>query len=293
VSDRRRFTVLLNPASAGGKAQRLLPEVRAVLGAAGARTTVVETKDLPHAADAALAAAERGETVVALGGGGLVGSLAAAMKGSAPLGVLPGGRGNDFARALGISQEIGDACRTLLDGEERALDLGQANGRAFACIASVGFDSDANRIANEARLVRGNLVYAWAALRALIAWKPARFEVALDGRPLEFVGYTVAVANSPYYGGGMKVAPGADPADGLLDVVFVKRSSKLRFLANLPKVFSGKHVELDVIELHRAREVAVSADRPFDVYADGDPITTLPATVKLVPGALRVIAPRA
>jgi YegS/Rv2252/BmrU family lipid kinase len=293
VSDRRRFAILMNPCSAGGKAQRLLPEVRAVLGASGAETHVIETQDLPHAADAARAAAERGETVVALGGDGLVGALAAALKGSAPLGVLPGGRGNDFARALGISQKIGEACRTLLDGEERALDLGEANGRAFACIASAGFDSDANRIANEARLVRGNLVYAWAAIRALIAWKPARFEVSIDGRQLGFEGYTVAVANSPYYGGGMKVAPAADPADGLLDVIFVKRNSKLRALASLPKVFSGTHGELDMYEAHRGREVVVSADRQFDVYADGDPITTLPATVKLVPGALRVIAPRA
>jgi len=102
----------------------------------------------------------------------------------------------------------------------------------------------------------------------------------------------VAVANSAYYGGGMKVAPAADPADGLLDVIFVKRTSKLRFLLNLPKVFAGTHVELDEIEAHRAREVEVRADRQFDVYADGDPITTLPTTVRLVPGALRVIAPR-
>jgi YegS/Rv2252/BmrU family lipid kinase len=283
----------MNPSSAGGKAQRLLPEVLAVLAAAGAEVRVVETRDLPHAAEAARAATERGETVVALGGDGLVGALAAAMKGSALLGVLPGGRGNDFARALGISQKIGEACRTLLDGEERALDLGEANGRAFASIASVGFDSEANRIANETRLVRGNLVYAWAAIRALIAWKPARFQVTIDGRELEFEGYTVAVANSPYYGGGMKVAPAADPADGLLDVIFVKRSSRLRFVANLPKVFSGKHVQLDVIEVHRGGEVEVRANRAFDVYADGDPITTLPATVKLVPGVLRVIAPRA
>ena len=293
MSDRRRFTILMNPSSAGGRALRLLPEVRAALGAAGAETTVVPTEDLPHAADAARAATERGETVVALGGDGLVGALAAALKGSAPLGVLPGGRGNDFARALGISQKIGPACRTLLDGEERLLDLGEANGRAFACIASVGFDSEANRVANEAKLVRGNLVYAWAAIRALIAWKPTRFEVSLDGREHEFEGYTVAAANSPYYGGGMKVAPSADPGDGLLDVIFVKRTSKLRFLMNLPKVFAGTHVELDEIEAHRAREAVVRADREFDVYADGDPITTLPATVKLAPHALRVIAPRA
>jgi YegS/Rv2252/BmrU family lipid kinase len=293
VNGRSRFTILMNPTSAGGKAQRLLPEVRAVLGAAGAETTVVQTEDLPHAADAAHAAADRGETVVALGGDGLVGSLAAALKGSAPLGVLPGGRGNDFARALGISQEIGAACRTLLEGEERALDLGEANGRAFACIASVGFDSDANRVANEARFVRGNLVYAWAAIRAILAWRPARFEVTLDDRVLEFEGYTVAIANSPYYGGGMKVAPAADPADGLLDVIFVKQTGKIRFLRNLPKVFAGTHVELDEIEAHRASEVVVRANRSFDVYADGEPITTLPATVKLVRGALRVIAPRA
>lgn len=292
MSDRRRFTILMNPSSAGGKAQRLLPEVQAILSGAGLESAVVPTRDLPHAADAARAATERGETVVALGGDGLVGALAAALKGSAALGVLPGGRGNDFARALGISQEIGPACRTLLEGEERALDLGEANGRAFACIASVGFDSDANRIANEARFVRGNLVYAWGAIRALIAWKPVRFEVSLDGRQMGFEGYTVAVANSAYYGGGMKVAPAADPADGLLDVIFVKRTSKLRFLLNLPKVFAGTHVELDEIEAHRAREVEVRADRQFDVYADGDPITTLPTTVRLVPGALRVIAPR-
>jgi YegS/Rv2252/BmrU family lipid kinase len=293
VTDRNRFTILMNPTSAGGKAQRLLPEVRAVLGAAGAETNVVPTQDLPHAADAAHAAADRGDTVVALGGDGLVGALAATLKGSAPLGVLPGGRGNDFARALGISQEIGPACRTLLDGEVRALDLGEANGRAFACIASVGFDSDANRVANEARFVRGNLVYAWAAIRALIAWRPARFEISLDGRELAFEGYTVAVANSPYYGGGMKVAPSADPADGLLDVVFVKQTSKFRFLRNLPKVFAGTHVELEEIEVHRAEEVVIRANRSFDVYADGEPITTLPATVKLARGALRVIAPRA
>jgi YegS/Rv2252/BmrU family lipid kinase len=294
VSDSRRFAIVMNPASAGGKPLRLLPRVRAVLGAAGAEIDVVETQDIPHAAEAALAASERGETVVALGGDGLVGALAGALKGSAALGILPGGRGNDFARSLGISQDVREACRVLLDGEERALDLGQANGRAFACIASVGYDSDANRVANEARFIRGNLVYLWAGIRALASWKPARFTVSFDGREREFMGYTVGVANSPYYGGGMKAVPAADPADGLLDVIFLKQTSKLRFLTQvLPRSFSGTHVELDAIETHRAHEVEIRADRPFDVYADGDPITTLPVTVKLIPGALRVIAPPA
>jgi diacylglycerol kinase family enzyme len=169
----------MNPASAGGKPLRIMPAVRAELDAANAEYRVVETRDIPHAVEAAEAAAARSETVVALGGDGLVGALAGALRGEAALGVLPGGRGNDFARALGIPQEIRAACGVLLEGAERTLDLGDANGRPFACIASTGYDSVANRIANEARLVRGNLVYAYAAIRALVSWKPTRFAVTL------------------------------------------------------------------------------------------------------------------
>jgi diacylglycerol kinase family enzyme len=180
----------------------------------------------------------------------------------------------------------------LAEGEERKLDLGEANGRPFACIASAGFDSDANRIANEARLVKGNLVYLYAALRALAAWKPAQFTVRLDGVEHRFEGYTVAAANSRFYGGGMRLAPHAKLDDGMLDVVFVGKNSKLRFLANLPKVFSGKHIQLDGIEAHSASVVEIVAERPFDVYADGDVLTQLPVTVRVVPEAMRVIAPR-
>ena len=288
----RSLTIVMNPASAGGKPLRVLPVVEAALRRAGTDYRIVETRDIPHAAEAAREAAARDETVVALGGDGLVGALAGALAGAAPLGVLPGGRGNDFARALGIPQDAEAACRTLLDGAERTLDLGDANGRPFACIASTGYDAVANRIANEARVVKGNLVYAYAAIRALASWRPTRFKVTLDGREHEFEGYTVAAANCSYYGGGMRMAPAADPTDGLLDVIFVERTSKFRFVANLPKVFAGTHVELDSVATHRARDVEITADRPFDVYADGEPITSLPAAIKVIPGALRVIAPR-
>jgi diacylglycerol kinase family enzyme len=136
-------------------------------------------------------------------------------------------------------------------------------------------------------------VYAYAAIRALVAWRPARFTVRLDGNERRFEGYTVAAANTGYYGGGMNMAPGADPSDGLLEVVMVGKVSKRRFLANLPKLFKGTHVDEDEVQVARAREVEIAADRPFDVYADGDPLTTLPATVRLVRGGLSVIVPRA
>lgn len=290
LSQTRKLALVMNPTAAGGKPMQLIPEVKVALGELGLQYRIIETRDMDHASQAATEAAEAGETVVALGGDGLVGVLAGAVRDRGPLGVLPAGRGNDFARELSIPREVGAACRVLAEGVERQLDLGKANGRPFVCIASTGYDSVANRIANDARLVRGNLVYAYAAVRALVSWRPARFSVTLDGREHEFEGYTVAAANTRFYGGGMRVAPNADPNDGLLEVICIENVSKLRFLANLPKVFSAKHVQLEGVRSFRAREVAISANRPFDVYADGDRITQLPATVTVTPG-LRVLVP--
>src|SRR5262249_1025737 len=177
---------------------------------------VEQTRSLEHAGELALAATAAGETTVTLGGDGLVGAAAGALKHTGgALGVLPGGRGNDFARVLGIPLEPVAACAGVAANVVRELDLGVVNGRTFISIASCGFDSDANRIANETRLVRGNLVYAYGALRALAGWRPARFEVTLDGGDAKtMTGYTVAVANSGAYGGGGVVGPPASPQGG-------------------------------------------------------------------------------
>ena len=207
------------------------------------------------------------------------------------MGVIPGGRGNDFARVVGIPTDARAAVELLAAGRTRAVDVGEVNGRRFLCIASCGFDSDANRIANQARFVKGNLVYAYAALRALAAWRPARFELVLDGQRQVHTGYSVAAANSKAYGGGMFLAPDAELDDGKLDVVCVGRVGKLRYLANLPKVFKGRHVDNEEVTVQRARVVEIDADRPFAVYADGEHLADLPATIRVLPRALNVIVP--
>jgi len=237
--------------------------------------------------------AARGEVAVAFGGDGLVGAVAGALRnGDGVLGVLPGGRGNDFARVLGIPLDPVAACGVLATGVERMLDLGEVGGRAFVGIASCGFDSDANRIANDARLVRGNLVYVYGALRALVSWRRARFLIELEGEEtVTVVGYSVAVANAKAYGGGMYLAPDASLEDGLLDVVTIAQMPRLRFLRLLPTVFKGKHVLVPEVSVRRAREVRIGADRAFTMYADGDPIAELPLTVRALPRAVRVIVP--
>jgi YegS/Rv2252/BmrU family lipid kinase len=294
MNGERRHLLLVNPSAGGGRALKRLPEVERALQARGIAHRTVTTEALEHAIHEAREAASAGEIPVVMSGDGLIGQIGGVLAdGDVPLGVVPGGRGNDLARVLGIPTEVDGAADVLGAGNVRPIDVGEVNGHRFLGIASCGFDSDANRIANEAELIRGNLVYLYAALRALAAWRPARFAVSLDGTEHEFSGYSVAVANNKAYGGGMLVAPDAELDDGRLDVVMTSEVGKLRFLANLPKVFKGTHVENEEVRVLRAAEVEIRADRPFAVYADGDHLVDLPATVRVLPRALGVLAPPA
>ncbi|HEY5287882.1 MAG TPA: diacylglycerol kinase family protein [Solirubrobacteraceae bacterium] len=288
--------LIVNPAAGGGKAGRVLADVLAALDAQGLQVRSELTRDLAHARELAREAASAGETIVCLSGDGMLGAVADVLREfpAAVLGVLPGGRGNDLARVLGIPSDPAAACAVIAAGFSRKLDLGEVGGKAFVGIASVGFDSDANRIANEAPAWLGGLVYAYGALRALIFWRPARFQIELDrqGGRHTFEGYTVGACNSKTYGGGMRAAPDALLDDGLLDVVVLEKVSKFSFLTKiLPKAFSGTHVREPSVKVFRAREVAISADRPFTMYADGDPIGELPLRVRVLAGAVRVLVP--
>jgi YegS/Rv2252/BmrU family lipid kinase len=286
-------SIIMNPSAAGGRTGRALPDVRSRLEALGVEHHVEATRSLDHARELARAAVAGGEVAAGFGGDGLIGAVAGELVGTeGVLGVLPGGRGNDFARTLGIPGTPVEACDVLARGQTRRVDLGRAGERTFLGIASCGFDSEANRIANAAKVVRGNLVYTYGALRALAGWRPARFEVELEtGERRTLTGYSVAAANAKAYGGGMLLAPGASLSDGLLDVVMISEISKLRFLRLLPTVFDGTHTRQPNVEIVRTRRVTVRADRPFTLYADGDPLAELPVTIEALPAAVQVLAP--
>lgn len=286
------LALLVNPSSAHGGALKLLPRLERALDERRIGFRVVRTRDLTHGVEAALEAADSGELPVVVSGDGLIGAVGGAMAGyETPLGIVPGGRGNDLARVLGIPADPEAAVATIAAGEVRAIDVGEANGKRFLGVASIGFDSVANELANETRWLRGNLVYAYAGVRTLVGWKPARFSVRVGEESRRFSGYSVSVANSGAFGGGMRIAPDADLADGELDVVVVGEVGKLRFLGNLPKVFKGTHVEKDEVSVFRARRLELDASRPFPVYADGEHLTDLPVSLRLLPRALSVIAP--
>jgi YegS/Rv2252/BmrU family lipid kinase len=288
------LTLLVNPHSAHGRTLKLLPKVEQELDARRIPFRVERTRGLEDGAERALRAVEAAEVPVVVSGDGLVGAVGGAMAGTeTPLGIVPGGRGNDLARVLGIPDDPVEAVAVLAAGESRRIDVGEANGKRFLGIVSVGFDSEANRRANETNFLHGNLVYAYAALRTLLTWKPGRFTVRAGEERVRFSGYSVSVANNRAFGGGMFIAPGAELDDGEFDIVTVGEVGKLRFVSNLPKVFKGTHVDEDEVRVFRASQVELTASRPFPVFADGEHLTDLPASLRILPRALSVLAPPA
>lgn len=323
------FCLVVNPAAGRGRSLRLLPLATAALDAADAEYSVSESSSLEHARELAAASVRRGHVVVAVGGDGLAGALAGVVAGpGGSYGIIPAGRGNDLARMLGIPADPALAAAVLTGGQTRQVDLigvGTA-GRAESIVAGsvyAGIPSIAGEIANATRWLKGPAVYPVAALRALASWKPAWFRVeictsgddsAASGHAAgpgaassvgpaavhEFAGYAVVVANSAYFGAGMKVAPQARIDDGILDIVLMRQGPKLAFVRALMKIRDGSHLSLPQISLERGAEVTMTIDREMSSAADGETISGaaplaagVALRIRVLPSILAVLAPGA
>ncbi len=290
------FTIIVNPAAGRGRARRLLPGLEERLAAIRLDAEVVVSPAPDEPVPLARAALERGRCVVACGGDGLVGQLAAEVSAAGGvLGILPVGAGNDFARHLGF--DVGrpfEALAALATGRVTALDLGRVNGRPFCSVAGTGFDAAAAAWAAGVGYLSGTPLYVAAVLRTLATYRPRRLRIAADGAVREVSAWLVAAANGRYYGGGMMIAPEARTDDGTLEVAVVGPVSRPGFLMTFPKVFKGTHTTHPQVEVFAARRVVIEDlghGPPLDVIADGERVGPLPGEIEIAPGALRVIVP--
>jgi len=241
---------------------------------------------------ARVAVHDRCPLVVAVGGDGLVSQVASELVGSdTVLGIIPAGVGNDFARGLGIPLDIGQACAVLAQGHARRIDVGQANGRYFFSVAGMGFAAEVNRRANQFRRLRVNALYTILTVTTLFTYEPLLFTITYDGHERRCYSWLIAVGNTWSCARGMALVPAARPDDGVLDACVVNGMGKLELLYMFPRVFRGTHIYHTGVDTLRGREISVQADRPCDIYADGERIGPLPVVLKAVPQALSVMMP--
>ena len=294
----KTVVVVANPTAGRGKGARLIPKVDALLRSLGVPHTlrICEGPDEPEQA-ARTAATEGADIVAALGGDGQVGACANGVFGTgAALAVIPAGTGNDFARHMGLNRKdpLG-AARLLASPTLKAIDVAKVTTpereRYFVNVGGAGFDSEVNEHANNVRRLRGTAKYVYSTFVTLARFKPGKFLVTVDGTEHAFTGMMLAVGNGSSYGGGMRVTPDARYDDGILDVCAIQELPKWEFVRTFPKVFSGKHVDHRAVTMLRGTRIDISAERPFQVYTDGEPVGRLPATFSIVPASLQVVVP--
>jgi diacylglycerol kinase (ATP) len=242
------------------------------------------------------AIADGADTVCVVGGDGMVhlGTNLCAGR-DLRLAVVAAGTGNDFARNLGLPvRDPAAAVRIVTDGGVRRIDAGRVSTavgeRWFSGVLGAGFDAVVTARAARMTWPRGRLRYTAAILRELPLFRPIPYLVECDGERIETRAMLVAVANTASFGGGMRVCPDADPADGLFDVLILHAISTPRFLRVFPSVYSGKHVDHPQVQLLRGRRVRLEA-AGMPCQADGEPFAPLPLDLELVPAALSVAVP--
>jgi diacylglycerol kinase (ATP) len=242
------------------------------------------------------------DAIVVVGGDGLVNLAVDVVAGTdVSLGIVPAGTGNDAARELGIPlDDVLEACRRVVAALERVphrIDVGviepvdgvPGERRRFLCAVSAGFDALVNERANALRFPPGPRRYTVALLLELLRLRARRYTVTVDGEEHDVGSVLLAVANLGSIGGGMKIVPFASADDGRLDALVVSPVGRLRFLRLFPRVFTGHHVDLDVVSFHSGTEITIDCDEEIIAYADGERMGPLPVRISLQEGALSVL----
>jgi len=296
----KHIALLTNPVAGHGKAVAATRRALARFHHHGVRVRELVGGDPAEAAQLAREAVADGvDALVVVGGDGMIHLALGAVAGTTtPLGVVPAGTGNDQARAHGWPRKSAEAAvDVVVDGVDQAIDLGEvttADGqvRLFGSVLASGFDSLVSDRTNRMRWPHGRARYNVATLAEFVNLRPLPFRITLDdGTVIERDLLLVAVGNTQSYGGGMRITPGADPTDGLLDVTIGGAGTRREVLRLMPKVYRGTHVRHPKIEVVRTTGLRIESVG-INAYADGEYLGPLPADIRLKPRAVLLRVPR-
>jgi diacylglycerol kinase (ATP) len=278
-----------NPSSGRGKGSKVLSIIENFLKLSNEIFSSISTKSLEQSLFLLKESVIKypQAKVVVIGGDGMLHAAINNIKGN-PIGLIPAGTGNDFARALGLSLEDPiESIRRVLSADVEEVDLGKVGDEYFAAICSTGFDSVVNERANKLKWPTGKMKYNIAMLLELPRFKPRNYEIVIDGKQMQTQAMLIAIANGLSYGGGMKVCPAADIQDGLLDIMILAPVPKLEFIRIFPSVFKGLHVTHPAVSILQGRSIQINADAV--AYADGERIGELPLDVSISHNQLKVL----
>lgn len=286
--------LLVNPASGGGRSRAWAHAAAAQLQRRGLQPEIRWAAAPGEIELMARALADGGsERLLVCGGDGTMHEAVNALAGTGTtLGILPCGRGNDLAAAVGIPVDPGRAADLILDGGVRSIDVGRVGERWFATVLAIGLDADvAIRTRRGLWSRAGRLGYVACAITRLVSYAAPRLTISGDFGRRDGSYILAAAGNTVTYGGGVPIAPGASVDDGLLDLCLVRDLPRWQALALVRRILQGRHGGAAEVEMLRSSWLELKSEPPIPLVADGEPVGTTPVRVGLEPGALRVLVP--
>lgn len=298
------FLILVNPTSGRKRAIRKAETVAAILRARDLNVEIRPTSAPGDAYCIALEAAgadnSRPSCIVACGGDGTIQEVASALaiagglnRETCPaLGLIPAGRCNDFARGVGVTGRAEQLATVLATGKPSPIDLGRVNDRYFCTVATVGIDAEVSSYVHTMKMpLRGTPAYLYGALRVLSRYRARRLTITGDFGSIDRPLFLASSANTCSYGGSICIAPDAIPTDGLIDVCLIDAVRRLRALRLIASVLRVRHAGEPEVQFLRTRWLAIEAEQPLELWADGEPVGTTPVRIQAVPAAIRVLLP--
>ncbi len=282
---------IVNPVAGRVGCEKLFERLKPILEACRTQYTVAVSDCPGGVAPLAKAAVEAGASgVVVVGGDGTVTEAARVLAGTGiPLGIIPGGTGNDLAVTLGISREAEAALYVVLKGFSREMDAGSINGQFFVNVAGTGFDVlVAKNVAKFKRVLTGLAGYGAAVILSILKTKPKHIKYETEEGVFERDVLLIAVANGRYYGGGMQVAPLANPYDGLLDICVVNSVPRWKIPVLLSRFVKGRHLIFPFTEYFKTPWIKLESEPDTVFNLDGEIGGAVPADIRLHKGAIRV-----
>ncbi len=284
--------VIANPSAGFGRGRRCIRKLRR--RADEFKVEVMETTGPGHATELARNSISSGvRRLAVMGGDGTISEVANAAAGSlSELAILSVGTGNDIARSLGLPfNDLEASLAVAQNGKAEEIDVGVSGGRHFVSVLGVGFAAQVAAESNRLKWLKGHLSFAVAIYKALWKMQPVPLEIELDDRSLSVDCTSILILNTPFTGGGLKLAPDADMSDGLFDVVVIDAIGRLNLMGSLPRVYWGSHLSHPSFSLFRSSSVRIRSQEPAGKMFDGDVRGETPVQAQILPGALKVVHP--
>jgi diacylglycerol kinase (ATP) len=294
------YCFIVNKVSGNGRALKIWQQIEKKLQDKNVDYCVRFTEKPKHATILVqeLINKEKVTAIVAVGGDGTIHEAINGLIGTnIPLGIIPAGSGNDFSRGLGIPQKHDEALERILNGKPKIIDIGLVNSTYFCTVAGIGFDGEVAHATNVSiykkllNFVRiGQISYIISAINVLFRFKPMDLSLMIDKKLYKFPKvWLVAVANLPFYGGGLVICPKAESNDGLFDICIAQGMSKWDFIRTFPLVFKGNHTSSPFIKIIKGKELEICSPTPLLIHGDGEMIGQTPARIRIEPRSLYVI----